>query len=213
MLYLGVDLHKRSCWVTVLDREGHEREQRKLSTEPATLREYFGKLPKPANAGASDAFVSKISSPFSLSLSPASLKFGSRVLNTTSASQSITLLNTGVMPQFWSPRRGRPRACPVQGTHEGRPYGETKTEALRAPQTVTMTNVTNAAVNISRIVSTNGDFTQTNNCSAVVAAKSSCSLKITFTPHLLGRSAGSINIFDDGGGSPQGVIVYGTGTL
>jgi hypothetical protein len=103
MLYLGVDLHKRNCWVTVLDQDGHEREQRKLSTERVTLLEYFGKLPKPANAGAPDAFVSKISSPFSVSLSPAGLKFGSQVLNTTSASQAITLLNTGVMPQFWSP--------------------------------------------------------------------------------------------------------------
>jgi hypothetical protein len=76
-----------------------------------------------------------------------------------------------------------------------------------------LTNVSNSAVNISRIVSTNGDFGQTNNCGASMAAKSSCTLKITFTPHLLGRSAGSINIFDDGGASPQGVIVIGTGTL
>ena len=28
MLYLGVDVHKRSCWVTVLDADGQEREQR-----------------------------------------------------------------------------------------------------------------------------------------------------------------------------------------
>jgi hypothetical protein len=53
MLYLGVDLHKRSCWVTVLDQDGHGREQRKLSTERATLLEYFGKLPKPAKVAAS----------------------------------------------------------------------------------------------------------------------------------------------------------------
>jgi transposase len=56
MLYLGVDLHKRSCWVTVLDQDGHELEQRKLSTERATLLEYFGKLPKPAKAAVEATF-------------------------------------------------------------------------------------------------------------------------------------------------------------
>lgn len=28
-LYLGVDLHKRSCWVTVLDADGHQLESRR----------------------------------------------------------------------------------------------------------------------------------------------------------------------------------------
>ncbi len=48
MLYLGVDVHKRSCWVTVLEADGQEREQRKLGMEKATLLEYFGKIPRPA---------------------------------------------------------------------------------------------------------------------------------------------------------------------
>jgi hypothetical protein len=33
MLYLGVDIRKKHCWVTVLDEEGHELEQRKLSMD------------------------------------------------------------------------------------------------------------------------------------------------------------------------------------
>jgi hypothetical protein len=48
MLYLGVDIHKKHCWVTVLDEEGHELEQRKLSMDRAALLEYFGKVAKPA---------------------------------------------------------------------------------------------------------------------------------------------------------------------
>ena len=47
-LYLGVDLHKRSCWVTVLDADGRLIESRKLGTEKWELLEYFGKLRKPA---------------------------------------------------------------------------------------------------------------------------------------------------------------------
>ena len=48
MLYLGVDLHKRSCWVTVLDADGHVVESRKLGTEKWQLQEFFGKVAKPA---------------------------------------------------------------------------------------------------------------------------------------------------------------------
>jgi transposase len=47
-LYLGVDLHKRSCWVTVLDADGHLLESRKLGTEKWELLEFFGKVKKPA---------------------------------------------------------------------------------------------------------------------------------------------------------------------
>ncbi len=56
MLYLGVDVHKRSCWVTVLDADGQEREQRKLSMEARTLREYFGKVGKPAKVAVEATF-------------------------------------------------------------------------------------------------------------------------------------------------------------
>jgi len=47
-LYLGVDLHKKSCWVTVLDADGHQLDSRKLGTEKWELLEYFGKVPQPA---------------------------------------------------------------------------------------------------------------------------------------------------------------------
>ncbi len=56
MLYLGVDVHKRSCWVTVLDEDGQEREQRKLGMEPATLLAYFGKIAKPAKLAVEATF-------------------------------------------------------------------------------------------------------------------------------------------------------------
>jgi hypothetical protein len=32
-LYLGVDLHKKSCWVTAMNAEGRISESRRLSTE------------------------------------------------------------------------------------------------------------------------------------------------------------------------------------
>lgn len=56
MLYLGVDVHKRSCWVTVLDADGHEIEQRKLDMDRKTLLEYFGKISKPAKVAVEATF-------------------------------------------------------------------------------------------------------------------------------------------------------------
>jgi transposase len=47
-LYLGVDLHKRSCWVTVLDAHGQLIESRKLGTEKWELLGYFKEVRKPA---------------------------------------------------------------------------------------------------------------------------------------------------------------------
>jgi len=56
MLYLGVDIHKKHGWVTVLDEEGHELEQRKLSMDRSTLLEYFSKIAKPANLAVEATF-------------------------------------------------------------------------------------------------------------------------------------------------------------
>ena len=56
MLYLGVDVHKRSCWVTVLDADGQEREQRKLGMDRTTLLGYFGKIPRPAKVAVEATF-------------------------------------------------------------------------------------------------------------------------------------------------------------
>ncbi|MGH9401616.1 MAG: IS110 family transposase [Terriglobia bacterium] len=47
-LYLGVDLHKRSCWITVMDSQGRILESQRIGTERATLLSYFGQVEKPA---------------------------------------------------------------------------------------------------------------------------------------------------------------------
>ena len=51
-LYVGVDLHKRSCRVTVLDADGHLLESRRMGTEKQELEAYFGQVRKPAADGA-----------------------------------------------------------------------------------------------------------------------------------------------------------------
>ena len=79
-----------------------------------------------------------------------------------------------------------------------------------ASQTVTLTNNGGSALNISAI-SSNGDFTNHNNCPSSLAAGGSCSLTVTFTPTVLGSRTGTLSISDDASSSPQQVALSGTG--
>jgi hypothetical protein len=55
------------------------------------------------------------------------------------------------------------------------------------------------------------DFAQTNDCGFTIAAGKSCTIKVTFTPSAKGARIASLNLFDNGGGSPQMVPLSGTG--
>jgi uncharacterized repeat protein (TIGR03803 family) len=78
-------------------------------------------------------------------------------------------------------------------------------------QTVTLTNTGSAALNISNIFSTSGNFSQTNNCGTSVAAAASCVISVTFTPSTGGSLTGIISIQDNASDSPQGISLSGTG--
>ena len=80
------------------------------------------------------------------------------------------------------------------------------------PKTVTLMNTGNATLNITS-VATSGDFGQTNNCGSSVAAGSSCTFSIRFTPTAVGTRVGSLSITDDAPKSPQVIQLTGTGTI
>jgi hypothetical protein len=79
------------------------------------------------------------------------------------------------------------------------------------PQTVTLSNSAGAALAISGIA-VSADFSQTNNCpvGGNLAPKSSCTIKVTFTPTASQTVQGTLSITDDGSGSPQTVALTGT---
>jgi FG-GAP-like repeat/Abnormal spindle-like microcephaly-assoc'd, ASPM-SPD-2-Hydin len=79
-----------------------------------------------------------------------------------------------------------------------------------AAQSVTLTNAGNAALSITTI-STSGDFAETNNCGASVAAGGTCQISVTFTPTASGSRPGMLTIADSASGSPQVVTLTGTG--
>jgi Beta-propeller repeat len=71
-----------------------------------------------------------------------------------------------------------------------------------AAQTVTLTNIGNTMLNLSGVQVT-GDFAQTDNCSAQLAAGSSCTINITFTPTASGTRIGTLTASDNAASSPQ----------
>jgi len=56
------------------------------------------------------------------------------------------------------------------------------------------------------------DFTQTNTCGSQLPAGASCTIAVTFPPTKTGVRSAQVSISDDGGGSPQNVLLSGTGT-
>jgi len=81
-----------------------------------------------------------------------------------------------------------------------------------APQSVTLTNTGTTALKISSVTINKSDFTETNNCVPQVGAGTNCTIEVTFAPTSKGTHEATVSISDNGGGSPQGVPLTGTGT-
>ena len=82
-------------------------------------------------------------------------------------------------------------------------------------KTITLSSNGGAALAISSIDVTgtnSSDFSQTNNCGASVAAGTSCSIAVTFSPTATGAMTASVTITDNASNSPQTVSLTGTGT-
>ena len=79
-----------------------------------------------------------------------------------------------------------------------------------ATHPVMLTNTGTASLVISGIA-TSGDFAESNNCGGSVTAGSSCTISVTFTPTTTGTRPGTLSISDNAAGSPQSVVLSGTG--
>lgn len=81
-----------------------------------------------------------------------------------------------------------------------------------APQTTTLTNTAKTMLGINSITMTGSPaFSQTHNCGTGVAAGSSCTITVTFTPQVLFSLSADVSISDTSTDSPQQVSLSGTG--
>ena len=95
-------------------------------------------------------------------------------------------------------------------------FGSQPIGITSSPQASTLTNVSNATVNITSISiigANSGDFAQTNNCGTSVPPGTGCSITITFTPVAKGNRSATVNIVDSAPDSPQSLSLTGVGVL
>ena len=81
---------------------------------------------------------------------------------------------------------------------------------LATAQTVTLTN--SGGVSLTSIaVAVSGAFQQTNACTAILAANSSCTISVQFDPTVVGSQTGTLTISDATRALPQTVALSGVG--
>jgi sugar lactone lactonase YvrE len=83
-----------------------------------------------------------------------------------------------------------------------------------APQPVTVFNFGGSPLTISAVSVSGSGFAQTSNCPGTLAAGSTCTVNVTFTPSAAGTVTGTLTITDNSGnlGTTQTVALVGTGT-
>jgi len=111
---------------------------------------------------------------------------------------------------FTLPTCGGVAASPTSLTFSSQAVGTTS-----APQQVILNNSQATALTINSIYGAGadpGDFNQTNDCGSSVAAGSSCTINVTFTPTASGSRTATLMISDGANNSPQQVTLTGTGT-
>ena len=89
-------------------------------------------------------------------------------------------------------------------------FGNVADGTTSVSKSVTLTNSGTGALSIGSITAS-GDFSQNNNCSNSLAAKSSCTVNVTFTPTVSAAITGALTFADGAATSPQLVKLTGTG--
>ena len=122
---------------------------------------------------------------------------GSLTVNTDNAASpttNVALSGTGLPPANLSP--------------VSLAFGNGVVLSPSAAKTITLTNSQPFAMTISTVMS--GDFSQTNTCGTALAAKSSCTYSVVFTPTVTGNRTGSLAITAVPGGTLTAALT-GTG--
>jgi hypothetical protein len=119
---------------------------------------------------------------------------------TTGSTQTVSLSGTGTGPVAG--------VSPTTLTFSAQTLTTTSTT-----QPVTLSNTGAGALTVASITAST-NFGQTNNCGTSVAASSSCTINVTFTPTTTGSLTGTLTITDNSNGvagSTQTVQLSGTG--
>jgi hypothetical protein len=117
--------------------------------------------------------------------------------NASNSPQTVSLTGIGLLPVT---------LAPAAAGFPGQIVGMTS-----QPVAFTLTNNLSTALTINSIA-TSGDFAQTNLCGNPLAAKTKCTVSVTFTPTLVGTRTGTLTVSDSATNSPQTSTLSGNGT-
>lgn len=93
-------------------------------------------------------------------------------------------------------------------------FGDQLVNTASNAQSVQVTNTGPSALWVKSVASDNADFTSADTCvTAPIAAKSSCTINVTFKPSTTGSRNGKLSIVDNAADSPQTVTLTGNGVL
>ena len=117
--------------------------------------------------------------------------------NASNSPQTVTLTGSGILPASLMP------ASAIYSSFKVGTTSAAKTFALFNNLSTTLDNIT---------ISTTGDFAvSATNCGASLAARSHCTINVTFTPTAAGTRTGTLSVTDGASNSPQTVSLTGTG--
>ena len=93
-------------------------------------------------------------------------------------------------------------------------FGIVQAHSASAPQSVTVKNVSGAALAISSVTITgtgSGQFSETNTCGTAVPVGSNCTVNVVFKPTSTGSKVATLNVIGGSGAGTQTVSLTGTG--
>jgi hypothetical protein len=94
-------------------------------------------------------------------------------------------------------------------------FADQKVGTKSSPVPVEVINVDSNPVAISQIViggANSTDFAYQSKCGTSIPPHGHCMVRVTFVPTMHGQRSATLEVFDDGGGSPQKVSLSGNGT-
>jgi hypothetical protein len=103
----------------------------------------------------------------------------------------------------------------VRLSPQGINFADQKVGTKSSPVPVEVINLDSNPVAISQIViggANSADFADQSKCGTSIPPHGHCMVKVTFVPTKQGQRSATLDIFDDGGGSPQKVSLSGNGT-
>jgi Abnormal spindle-like microcephaly-assoc'd, ASPM-SPD-2-Hydin len=121
------------------------------------------------------------------------------------------LFGAGSSPEIVqaTPPAGPPSAVIISPA--GLTFGTLPVGTTSPSKVATLANRGTETVTISDVLTSGIDFSQANNCRAILAAGASCTIAVTFKPVISGPRIGTLNVLDSDGGSPHMIVLSGSG--